>query len=469
MSMDHDSFDGAARNAFSRRSLLKILGASAAAACADRLSPLARLARADARPNIIFILADDHRWDALGCMGHPFITTPHLDRLSREGVHFTNAFTTTSLCSPSRASFLTGQYAHAHGVRNNLTPWRDENVTFMELLKNAGYDTAFIGKWHMPGEGLPRLRGVDRFVSFTIQAGQGRYFDCPLYIDGGYSERPGTYITTDLTDLAIDYVSAPRQNPFCMYLSHKAVHQLFLPPPDLDHLYDNVDLKLPPEADSWVTYVRGMAFAGTVGAMEGYYRNYCECVVALDREVGRLLDTLDRTGLSRNTVVVYAGDNGFFWGEHRLADKRWAYEEAIRIPFIVRHPGLVPDPGRRATQMALNIDLAPTLLELAGVPVPANMEGRSLVPVLRSAAAPGRKAWLYENFKEFPYRVPEIRAVRTDSHIYMEYGSRRKPELYDVIADPREFNNLMDTAEGDRLLPALTAMLADLKEGREPL
>ncbi|HWU39035.1 MAG TPA: sulfatase-like hydrolase/transferase, partial [Candidatus Acidoferrum sp.] len=176
------------------------------------------------RPNIIFILSDDHRWDAMSGAGHPFLKTPNLDRLSSEGVHFRNAFVTTSLCSPSRASILTGQYAHTHGVVTNHTPWKESQTTFMEGLKTAGYETAFIGKWHMPGEELPRLRGLDRFVTFTKEGGQGVYYDCPLIIDGVETERPGKYITEDLTDLALSFIEQKRERPFFLYLAHKAVH-----------------------------------------------------------------------------------------------------------------------------------------------------------------------------------------------------------------------------------------------------
>jgi len=415
-------------------------------------------------PNILFILSDDHRWDFLSCLGHPFVETPRLDRLAEQGILFSNAFVTTSLCTPSRASFITGQYAHTHGVQNNLTTWRNENVTFLELLKKVGYDTAFIGKWHMPGR-LPELRGVDRFITFTIQAGQGRYWKCPLIVDGRDVPSRKPYITEDLTDYALEYLKQERKNPFCLYLSYKAVHHEWRPPPDLVDLYNDVEPDLPKEADSWVTTTRGNIFVGTFGKLEHHYMNYARCVVSLDRQIGRVLDKLDELGLAEDTLVVYAGDNGYYWGEHRLVDKRWPYEEAIRIPWIVRYPGVIPDPGRRAGQMVANIDLAPTLLEAAGIRVPESMEGRSFLPVLRSPEAPGRKAWLYEYFQEFPYNVPGHQAVRTDTHIYIEFEGRRPPELYDLVKDPRQKQNLMGTPEGDRLRPELKGMLENLKRG----
>ncbi|RJP21298.1 MAG: DUF4976 domain-containing protein [Candidatus Abyssobacteria bacterium SURF_5] len=450
-----------------RRAAVKTLGLLTASGLTEYfLHDLAwALPHSQRKPNIIFILTDDHRWDYMSCSGHSFLQTPNIDRLANEGILFENAFVTTSLCSPSRASFLTGQYAHTHGVKNNLTAWRDENITFLELLKQAGYDTFFVGKWHMPGR-LPNLRGVDRFITFTVQGGQGRYFNCPLIVDGVRRPSRKEYITEELTDYALEFISRKRENPFCLYLSHKAVHHQFLPPPELDHLYDEVELGLPKEADSWIGMTRGNMFTGVFGNIERHVRNYCETLVALDRQVGRVLEKIDELGISDNTLIVYAGDNGYFWGEHRFVDKRWPYEESIRIPFIVRYPALIHDPGRRASQMALNIDLAPTLLDLAGVPVPAQMEGASLKPVLLERSAPGRKAWLYEYFKEFPYNVPEHFAVRTQTHIYVEYAGRHEPELYDIVKDPHQKRNLIGTADGQLLLPELKRMLEDLKRGK---
>ena len=416
-------------------------------------------------PNMIFVLTDDHRWDALSAMGHPFLQTPHLDRLANEGILFENAFVTTSLCSPSRASFLTGQYAHTHGVVTNHTPWDNRNVTFLEQLNAAGYETAFIGKWHMPGDGLPALRGVDRFVSFTREGGQGVYYDCPLIIDGVETARPGRYITEDLTDMALDFITRERRKPFCLYLSHKAVHFGFRPPPHLKGRYRDVDLKLPPESDPWIPYTNGHPFVGAIFPLDFLYRNYCETVVSVDEQVGRLLAALDAMGIAENTIVIYAGDNGHFWGEHGLYDKRLAYEESIRIPFIVRYPGLIRDPGRRARQMVLNIDLAPTLLELAGIVPPAAMQGRSLVPILEDAATPGRTAWLYEHFPVFPIPIPGITAIRTANYKYVEYQEDLRPrELFDLTKDPREQTNLIQTPAGMTQADILKRELERLKQ-----
>jgi N-acetylglucosamine-6-sulfatase len=449
-----------------RREVLKTASVLSTTAMLDLTLP--RLLHAQTfggkKPNIIFILSDDHRWDHLSYQGHPFIETPNMDRLATEGIHFDNAFVTTSLCSPSRASFLTGNYAHTHGVKNNITPWNEDNVTFLETLKNVGYDTVFIGKWHMPGR-LPELRGVDSFITFTAQGGQGQYFNCPLIVDGNEEPSRKEYITEELTDRAIEFIEKDRENPFCLYLSHKAVHHQFLPPEDLKGLYSDVDLNLPKEFDPFVTLTQGHLLYGMLGVMKNKYLNYCRALVAMDREIGRVLDTLDSRGIADDTIIIYAGDNGYFWGEHNLVDKRWPYEEALRIPFIVRYPRMIKDPGRRAPQMVLNIDLTPTLLELVGLPVPAAMEGESIIPILKSDTAPGRDAWLYEYFSDYPYRVPPNFAVRTNTHKLIEYQTRKKPEVFDLVNDPGEQKNLFGTPEGEVLLPELRSILEDLKVG----
>ena len=416
-------------------------------------------------PNIIFILTDDHRWDAMSSMGHPFIKTPHLDRLAEEGILFENAFVTTSLCSPSRASFLTGLYPHRHGVVTNHTPWDNRNVTFLELLKTKGYETAFIGKWHMPGKKLPRLRGVDRFISFTKEGGQGIYYSCPLIIDGVEAERKGKYITEDLTDFALEFIEKQRTSPFCLYLSHKAVHFGFRPPPHLKGIYKDADLQLPPESDTWITYTDNHPFVGALVPMNVLYRNYCETVASVDEQVGRILAKLEEMQIFDDTIIIYAGDNGHFWGEHGLYDKRLAYEESIRIPFIVRYPELVKDPGRRASQMVLNIDLAPTLLDIVGIDIPLNIQGQSIKTILQSSAAAGRQSWLYEHFPVFPIPIPGITGVRTIRHKYIEYQNDKRPrEIFDLDSDPKERQNIINTDRGQKIEKNLKRELERLKK-----
>jgi N-acetylglucosamine-6-sulfatase len=448
---------------FTRREALEKSGRFLAGTAVASMIPKSLRAKSD-QPNIIFILTDDHRWDMLGCMGHPFLKTPAIDSLAENGTLFENAFVTTSLCSPSRASFLTGQYAHTHGVKNNLTYWKNDNITFLELMKQSGYDTAFIGKWHMPGK-LPDLRGVDRFVTFTAIGGQGKYFNCPMIVDGKEVPSRKPYITEELTDYALEYINQKHDNPFCMYLSHKAVHYEFHTPEKYNSMYRDDEPVFPPEADDWVYLKYGRVFTGFMERMSTLYRNYCQCVTALDDQLARVFSRLEELGIADNTVIVYAGDNGYFWGEHRLFDKRWAYEESIRVPFIVKHPAIAGAKNRRVEQMALNIDLAPTILDMAGVPVPGNMEGESLMPIIKDNEIEGRDAWLYEYFKDFPYRVPDIRAVRTDRYKYITYLNSKRSELYDLQKDPREMKNIIGTSEGKQVLPGLQKRLRTLVKG----
>ncbi|HON58522.1 MAG TPA: sulfatase-like hydrolase/transferase [Smithella sp.] len=450
-----------------RRELLSMTGKLAVGATVAGLVPKNLFAR-EQQPNIIFILTDDQRWDHLGCMGHPFLKTPGMDRLVREGVHFTNAFCTTSLCSPSRASFLTGQYAHNHGVKDNLSAWDNEkNRTFFDNIKEAGYRNAFIGKWHMPGK-IPKINSLDRFITFDASGGQGYYYNCPLIIDGVKTERPGKYITTDLTDYAIEFIKEKSKKPFCLYLSHKAVHSPWRPPKDLDGIYKNEDLSfLPKETFSFISLLSGKAIEGAPPFLttEQNYRRYCESLTAFDRELVRLLGELDRLGITRNTAIVLASDNGYSWGEHMDVGKRDASEVNIRIPFVIRYPRGIANPGRRSEGMVLNIDLAPTLLDLAGAAPKRDSDGISLKPMLENRKEKVRDSFLYEYFKDFPYNVPEQYGVRTENHIYMAYQGRRKAGIFDVNKDPGYRNNLIDTPEGQRMLPEMKRLLAQYRGG----
>jgi len=447
-----------------RREMLKIMGVTTAGSILGLPIPgIAATAPKKQRPNIVVILSDDHRWDHLGITGHPFIKTPNLDRLASEGVLFENAFVTTSLCSPSRASFLTGTYAHTHGVKNNITPWAGKRATFLELLKDAGYDTAFIGKWHMPGKGLPKFDFLDEFVSFTAKAGQGKYFNCPLFVNGVETPSRKPHITEELTDRAIEFLEEPREAPFCLYLSHKAVHNAYLAPKDVDGIYDDEKLSMTKDMDIWTAMARGNIYEGHMGLLPAHYRNYCETITDMDKQIGRVLDTIDKMGIADNTTVIYVSDNGLLWGEHRKINKYWFYEESIRIPFIARCPWLISDSGMRRTQMALNIDLAPTILEICRVPAPNDMEGESLIPLFENPDISGRETWLYEYFKNYPYDIPTTFGVRTKTHKYVEFEGRRKPELYDLVADPKEKVNLFGTPEGEVLSKELKAILGALK------
>lgn len=444
------------------------LRAGAGGLAAWALSRRADAARSEQPPNIILILSDNHRADAMACAGHPFVETPNLDRLAREGVRFTNAFCTTPLCSPARASFLTGLYGWRHGVKNNTTSsrWDEGHVTFLELLRErAGYATAFIGKWHMPVSGLPRLRGVDHFTTFLVNDGQGKYFDCPLIVDGHEELSRRSYLTEELTDRAIAFIEEVAARPFCLYLSHKAAHYPWSPAPDIEGRYADQPVRLPMGASRWTGFVDGQIWGGFDRSIPSAYRSYMETVTSLDREIGRLWASIEERGLDDRTIIVYASDNGFLFGEHGKVELRWPLEEVLRIPLLVRDPRHSALSGRTAEQMALNIDVAPTILAWAGVSAPGEMQGMSLLPALESQEAPGRKAWLVENWREFPYRTPTYQGVRTERWLYVEYEDPFPPTLHDLRSDPGQHKDLFGTSAVQGITRELATTLAALRRG----
>jgi N-acetylglucosamine-6-sulfatase len=318
----------------------------------------------------------------------------------------------------------------------------------------------------MPGK-IPRLDSVDRFITFDANGGQGRYFNCPLIIDGKTVERPGTYITEDLTSYALDFIGDKSDKPFCLYLSHKAVHSPWKPPREFDSLYDKADLSfLPHEYFSFINMQGGHQYEGGAPFTTEYnYRNYCETLVALDRQVGRILAELDRKGIAEDTIVILASDNGYSWGEKITVGKRFASEENMRISFIVRYPRGIATPGRRSDAMVLNIDLAPTLLDAAGATPLNNCDGQSIVPLLENSKKSIRSSFLYEYFKDFPYNVSEQYAVRTEKYLYVVYKGRRKPALFNIQNDRRTMNNIINTDEGKKVLPEMQQLLGKYLEG----
>jgi N-acetylglucosamine-6-sulfatase len=391
-------------------------------------------------PNVVFILSDDHRFDFTGYEGHPFVETPSLDRLAAEGLRFSRAYVTSSLCSPSRASFLTGTYPHRHGVWNNFTPWSNDNRTFLEYLSQAGYATAFIGKWHMPG-GLPKLRGVDHFVTFTNMGGQGVYEWCPLVVDGREEESRSRYIATELTDRALAWLATHADRPFALYLSHKSVHANFVPDEPDRGRYAGETVPLPDGSHPWTHLTNAQYVHLNFTPLDEAVRVYAEAIHSLDREIGRVLDFLDSRGLRENTVVIYTSDNGYLWGERGLTDKRWPYELSIRVPFLLRYPASGHRAGVSVDGMVGNIDVAPTLLDLADVVVPEHMQGRSLRPLLADPGARVREEFLYTYYFEPPYPVPTSRAVIRPPYKLIEYEGLPS-ELYDLNSDPAERANL---------------------------
>ncbi len=409
--------------------------------------------------NVVFILTDDHRYDAFGAAGHPFLETPHLDSLARNGVHCKNAFVTTSLCSPSRASILTGRYTHKHRVIDNNRTVPEGTRFFPEYLQRAGYDTAFIGKWHMGGHHDDPRPGFDHWVSFK---GQGNYLppgpNYTLNVNGERVKQKG-YITDELTDYAIDWLKdRSDEKPFFMYLSHKAVHSDFTPAERHQGRYADADLSFLPtggelsakkNAPRWVRDQKnswhGIDFAyHSDNGLEYLYRRYCETLLGVDDSVGRVLQQLKDMGIHDDTLVIYMGDNGFMWGEHGLIDKRTAYEASMRVPMLMQCPALFAG-GTPVENVCANIDIAPTVLAAAGLQSPDYFDGQSMLSLPNDPAQDWRDYFLYVYYweKNFP-QTPTQFALRGDRFKYITYyGLWDADELYDLSTDPGETNNLL--------------------------
>lgn len=446
------------------------------------------------RPNIVVILVDDLRWDELGCTGHPFVRTPHIDRIAREGARFRNAFATTPLCSPSRASFLTGQYAHQHGILDNTdrSALSHRLVTFPRILQAAGYETGYIGKWHMGNDDTARP-GFDYWVSMK---GQGTSFDPELNENGRRASYTG-HTTDVLNEKAVAFVRKRREGPFCLYFAHKALHPeliqyddgsisdpkaaKFMPAERHRDLY--ADAPIPRRLNVTDTLegkpalqrkIPGLPPLGPeTGTSDETIRDRLRMLAAVDEGVGQLFDALEQTRQLDDTVFVLTSDHGYWYGEHGLSvERRLPYEEAARIPLLVRYPRLVKA-GSLIDDMSLSIDLAPTLLELAGFEPPHTIDGRSLVPLLKGER-PGdwRTSFLIEYYTDtvFP-RVFKMgyKAIRTERYKYIHYTELEgMDELYDLKSDPYEMRNVIDDPAAQATLGELKKELATLLEDSSP-
>jgi N-acetylglucosamine-6-sulfatase len=464
------------------------------------LVPLAGLRAADlprpAKTNVLFILCDDLRPDALGCYGSEHVKTPNIDALARGGVRFANAFCTTSLCSPSRASILTGLYASRHGVRDNFTELPVSLPHWPGRLRETGYAAAYIGKWHMGETNDAPRPGFDWFVTHK---GQGKYFDTEWNVNGLRHETPKGYYTTVVTDYAIDWLKgrAPGQ-PWVLCVGHKAPHSFYFPEPKYSNAFDHVRVPYPKSAfelddkPEWLKQ-RISTWHGIYGPLFEWRKNfpdsrpeavkdfenmvhaYWGTILSVDDSVGRLVAYLKETGQFDNTVIVFMGDNGLLEGEHAMVDKRTMHEPSIRIPIIARGPGL-PE-SRVVRGQVLTLDIGPSVLDLCSAPPMTNIQGRSWRTLTQGRDSSWRKAWFYEyNYeKQFPY-TPNVRGIRTDEWKLIRYphgdGSSDKhlAEMYNLRTDRSERRNLaavpQRAAIRRRLEQQLAALLA--AEGLTP-
>jgi len=481
------------RTCYSRRNFLKSTGRSAAAlaflAAAGRSLSAARTDKT-VRRNIVLVLSDDHRYDFIGFMKEApmFLETPNMDRMAQQGAHLVNAFVSTSLCSPSRASILTGQYMHRHHIVDNQRPEPKGTVFFPQYLQKAGYQTAFVGKWHMGHDNDAPRPGFDHWVSFK---GQGIYFDPTLNINNKNQKFQG-YTTDILTDQALVWLKSGRDanRPFFLYLSFKAVHYPFQPAKRHEGRYAEAQVKRPETMANternyqtqphWVRERRysihgidhmetGQYDNDPVPSFDRLYRQYCETVHGLDENLGRVLHYLDESDLNKSTLVIYMSDNGFALGEHGFYDKRDAFEESIRVPMLAYAPGII-NPGTKVTQMVQNIDIAPTLLDVAGVRMPkaANMDGQSFLPLLRGESIPWRDHILYEYYWEWNFpATPTVFAIRTERYKYIFYhGLWDHDGFYDLQTDPHERHNLINVPAYREQIEMMKKRLFDELEAR---
>ncbi|HEV8486328.1 MAG TPA: sulfatase [Blastocatellia bacterium] len=474
------------------------------------MSGLGQIPRAS-RPNIIYIMTDDHAAHAIGAYGSRVNQTPNLDRLAREGALLSNVFATNSICTPSRASILTGQYSHINGV-TMFNRFDSARMTVARLLQQGGYYTGIVGKWHLGSDPA----GFDRW---EILPGQGVYHDPVFYTATSEKTYTGRYVTDVITDLALDFLEhRPRDKPFFLMVHHKAPHRPWepnephaahfaaqrIPEPvtfwdsyatRTDALHENMqrvaadltnrDLKLMPpkglagaeltkwlltKPDSVTTTRDGKTVTLTGEALvrwkyQRYMQDYLATVQSVDDSVGRLLAFLDKTGLARNTLVVYTSDQGFFLGDHGLFDKRFMYEESIRMPFLVRWPASIK-PRTRSDAIALNIDFAPTFLDVAGLPPSADMQGRSLLSVLRGRTPADWRTSMYYRYYHDPgdHNTRAHYGVRTRTHKLIYFWKKDQWELFDLVNDPYDLHNLYAQPGEETLTVTLKAELARLKK-----
>jgi len=435
------------------------------------------------KPNIIMIVVDDLRWDEFSHAGHPYLQTPNIDRLAKEGVMFENAYHVCPLCSPNRASILTGQYPSKHGIIDNVA--RDEASHNLKLfaieMQKAGYETAHIGKWHMGNDDTPRP-GYDFWVSFP---GQGRIID-PILYENGQRDTVQGYITDILTDRSVDFIRKKRDKPFFLYLGHKAVHpdakQLddgsldlaygseYIPAPRHDGIYNGTHFEKRANALNSYDKVDTSSVTGILltvknsseirnqfgdlkldhfTSMETIQKR-AEMILSVDESLGEILNELEAQNILANTFILFTSDNGYFFGEHGLSlERRLPYEESVKTPLLIMYP-LLTGPNERKKEFVLSIDYAPTILELAGAECGSHIQGKSILPLLIGENKEWRKSFMIEYYSfenPFPWLIDtDYKAFRNGRYKYIHWIRHSdKNELYDIIEDSLEQNNLYHT------------------------
>jgi arylsulfatase A-like enzyme len=465
---------------YSRRNFMKTTGFGLAAA--SLAAPA--MAQGGKRPNIVFIMTDDHASHALSCYGSKINKTPNLDRIAAQGMRFNNCFCTNSICGPSRASILSGKYSHMNGFyTNGRPPFDGTQTTFPKLLQQAGYQTAMIGKWHLGSD-------PTGFDYWKILPGQGLYHN-PVFIEMGTRITHQGYVTDIITDDCLRWLSnRDKEKPFCLMYHHKAPHRAWDPDEKHADLYEDQEIPYPDTFnDTWETRsdaARDQTMtienhltprdlkvdppAGLEGEAlkkwkyQRYIKDYLRCVASVDDNVGRFLDYLDDEGLTENTVVVYTSDQGFYLGDHGWFDKRFMYEESLRMPLLVRYPNHI-QAGSVNNDIVLNIDFASTFLDLAGVKAPEEFQGESLKEILQGNTPKDWRKSMYYHYYEYPgaHMVKRHFGVRNERYKLIRfYYDIDAWEFYDLQEDPRELRNVY----GD---PRYAAIIKDMKQELERL
>lgn len=493
-----------------RRDFIEFIGLGMASLAASQCSRQSQKIILEQKPNILFIMTDDHASQAISCYGSKINKTPHIDQIASQGIRFNNCFCTNSICAPSRATILTGKYSHINGVRNNAQEFDGTQMTFPKLLKDAGFQTAMIGKWHLKS-------APTGFDYWNVLPGQGHYYN-PDFIEMGQKKHHTGYVTDIITDRALDYLQNKRNKdqPFLMMLHHKAPHrnwqpalrhltkydQTKIPEPDTlfddyssrsdaakeqemtiqEHMHLQYDLKMGPPPDR-MTEEQKIAWENAYGLKreafnkknpkgkdlvrwkyQRYMQDYLGCIAGVDENVGRVLDYLEKSGLADRTLVVYTSDQGFYLGEHGWFDKRFMYEESLRMPLLMRFPGQIQS-GRVDNHLVTNLDFAPTFLEMSNLIIPEYLQGISLASLAKNEPVHKWRDAIYYHYYEYPsvHMVKRHYGIRTQRYKLIHfYYDTDQWEMYDLKKDPKELNNIYHD-------PAYSEIAAELKSKLDSL